>query len=88
MVRMHARMQVTAVQEHEHNGGKTGETVFLAAVCTEADYPEDGHDEANSFARWAPSADARFFIQNPDLFGKVQVGQLVDFDLTAGERHG
>lgn len=78
---MRAKLYVTAVQVHEFEGKQTGETVHFAAVGKDGCYPDDG----NTFARWTPSADAHFMIQNQALFGGFKVGQKFYVDFAPAE---
>ncbi len=63
----------------DQDGNKT-ESLSLFGVGASA-YPEDGHDENNSFARWSPSIDFRLHIANPALVGTFEIGDTfyVDF---------
>ena len=76
---MRALMQVTAVKVHEFKGVKTGETVHFAAVGNNAECFDEEHDACNTFARWEPSADARFMVQNPSMFGQFKIGGTFQF---------
>lgn len=69
-------MRVTEVNPHHES-----ETVCFMAVGP-SQYPADGSDENNSFARWTPSASTRILIANPELLGKFKVGQEFYVDFT------
>jgi hypothetical protein len=73
---MRALLQVTQVLVSEGS-----DLVSFTAVCRDDQYPEDGSDEDNTFARWSPSASFEITIANPALFGKFRPGQryYVDF---------
>jgi len=80
---MRAKMKVTEVDSFERgNEEKTFESLKFSAVSANQ-YPVDGSDENNTFAKWTPSADLKMVITNPALFGKFHVGQefYVDFTL-------
>lgn len=81
---MRAKMKISTIDRT--NEGKEGDQyrsviVRASAVAKDSAYPADGTDEDNSFARWSPSADLSITINNPNLFGKLAVGDTfyVDF---------
>lgn len=45
-------------------------------------YPSDGSDENNSYARWSPSGELKLTVSNPELFGKFRPGQEYYLDFT------
>ena len=52
----------------------TSQKVTMMAV-TEAPFDEEGKSDDNSFARWTPTGTITMMISNPDLMGKIKVGQ-------------
>lgn len=56
------------------------ETLFFHAVSA-SNYPADGADENNTYAKFSPSAQLSLTIANPDLIGQFKEGEeyYVDF---------
>ena len=79
---MRAKLRLNYVKENEYNGDKQGEVLSFNAVCAN-NYPEDGSDENNTFAKFSPSAALEIHVANPDLWDKFKVGEeyYVDFTL-------
>ena len=77
---MRAKFRVADVQKTD-----TSERVTFAAVAKDSAYPNDGSDEDNSFARWTPQADLTMTINNPELFGKFEVGQKFYADFSPAD---
>ncbi|WP_446807969.1 hypothetical protein ACH50O_11680 [Methylomonas sp. 2BW1-5-20] len=79
---MRAKLQVGFVQEHFYGnlGEKSQETLTMHAVAA-SQYPEDGRDEDNIYAKFSPGANLQINVANPELFGKFKVGEkyYVDF---------
>ncbi len=75
---MRAKMVVESVTATEH-----GENLKMRAVCKNGQYPEDGSDEDNTFAKFSPSASLKIYIANPGLLGKIKPGQKFYLDFTA-----
>lgn len=73
---MRAKLKVLAVQKHE-----TSESVTLGAVYKN-EYDSTGLDENNTFAKFTPTANLSMQITNPDLLGKLEVGQAYYVDFT------
>ena len=61
-----------------HNGGQ--ETLEFNAVAKNQ-YPSDGLDENNTFAKFSPVVDLKIQVTNPALHGLFKPGQkfYVDF---------
>ena len=74
---MRAKMVVESVTATEH-----GENLKMRAVCKNGQYPEDGSDEDNTFAKFSPSASLEIYIANPALYGKFKPGQKFYVDFT------
>ena len=88
MANMRAKFQVSYVQQHfdyHDKTKKTGETLSMHAVAA-SQYPDDGHDDDNTYAKWSPSARLEINIANPALWDTFTVGEkyYVDFS-KAGE---
>ena len=79
MVTMRAKMRVVSA---DRPTGATCEILRFSAVGSVFPYPDDGSDENNTFAKWTPSADLNMTVTNPDLFGKIQVGEEYYLDFT------
>lgn len=80
MALMRAKMKVESVQHFEK-----GEQLTMRAVSKSGQYPEDGKDEDNSFARFTPSAELNMYISNPDLEGSFKPGDTFYVDFTKAE---
>lgn len=81
MTNTRAKMTVRTVEKQ----GDDQETVRFAAVGVSGNYPEDGSDENNTFAKFTPNADLSLTIRNPALIGKFEVGKAYYVDLTPVE---
>lgn len=77
---MRAKLKIESIQRTEH-----GEELKLRAVGRSDDYPEDGSDENNTYAKWTPTADLTIQVNNPDLFGKFDPGDCYYLDFTKAE---
>ena len=77
---MRAKMQVFEVTEYPQN-----QRLILRAVGPKGNYPEDGSDENNTFARFTPCAALDMTITNPALAGKFREGQEFYVDFTEVE---
>lgn len=87
-ITMRAKFIVNGVQEHFSDEAKTikaGETLYMAPVAKSDGYPEDGHDDDNTFARWSPSGSLTLYVANPNLWGKYAVGTKHYLDFTSAE---
>lgn len=78
---MRAKMEVIVTER----AGETIEHVVMRAVAA-SQYPQDGSDENNSYARFTPQADLRLLIANPDLLGQIKEGDVFYADFTLAER--
>lgn len=85
MTTMRAKLRVGSVIPHQTDGQTTGERLVFHGVAKTGGYPEDGHDEDNSFARWSPSVMLDIQIANPALFGKFAPGDTFYVDFTPVE---
>jgi hypothetical protein len=77
---MRAKMKVVNVHPFTDS-----ERLTLAAVGKDGVYPEGGESEDNTFARYTPQADLTMLINNPDLVGKFEAGQVFYVDFTPAE---
>lgn len=86
MTTMRAKLQVGFVQEHFYgqDKSKSQETLTMHAVAA-SKYPDDGHDDDNTYARWSPGANLQINIANPALWGKFTVGEKYYVDFTKAE---
>ena len=81
---MRAKMKIVEVKEYRMLADEsvvTSEDLQMTAVCA-SQFPKDGSDENNSYAKWTPSADLTMAITNPALFGKFTKGQEFYVDFT------
>lgn len=80
MTTMRAKLRIASVTKHD--GGN--ETLQFHAVAA-SNYPADGSDENNTFAKFSPSASLSITIANPALHGKFEAGQSFYVDFTPAE---
>lgn len=73
---MRAKFQISSVEVF--NGS---EHVKFRAVAAKQ-YPADGSDEDNTFAKFSPSADCTISITNPALLSKFKPGDKFYVDFT------
>lgn len=81
---MRAKLQVGSVFPHRNaeTGETLSETLHFHGVSKSGDYPEDGSDEDNTFAKFSPSVYLQIHIANPALFGQFEPGQKFYVDFT------
>lgn len=77
MPKMRAKMEVESVKKLDGL-----EILKLHAVSKPGNYPEDGSDEDNTYAKWTPSALMEIHIANPALHGQFKEGQKFYVDFT------
>lgn len=87
MTQMRAKMRLTKVdsyvnQYNNPEGKVTQENLTFNAVSKSEPYPADGSDEDNTFARWTPTAQLTMSVLNPNLLGKMKVGDIFYVDFT------
>lgn len=76
MTTMRAKLRIAEVGRHE-----TAEVLRFTAVGA-SQYPADGSDEDNTFAKFTPSAEMTMTICNPALLGKFNMGDVYYVDFT------
>jgi len=74
---MRAKMRIETVKRYEHC-----EVIELHAVSKSTNYPADGFDEDNTYAKFSPSGSITLTIANPALRGKFQPGEKFYLDFT------
>jgi hypothetical protein len=74
---MRAKLVINRI---EHSG--SCETLHFNAVARSDNYPVDGSDEDNTYARYSPSASLTITIANPALLGKFTAGERYYVDFT------
>lgn len=74
---MRAKMQVNKVERFPGL-----DKVTFNCVAKSGSYPENGHDEDNSFAKFSPSGSLELSIANPALVGKIEPGRKFYLDFT------
>lgn len=78
---MRAKIQIGCIIENKNEDGSLNNEQFsFHGVCA-SNYPEDGSDEDNTFARFSPAIALNMNVANPALFGKFKQGQkfYIDF---------
>lgn len=78
--RMRAKMKLTMVTRHENI-----ETLQFNAVGPKGNYPSDGSDENNTYAKFTPSGELKLTVTNPDLLGIFNLGDTYYLDFTPAE---
>lgn len=84
MSKMRAKMVLNHVEKYPKEGEATQETLSFNAVAA-SQYPADGSDENNTYAKFSPSASLNITITNPALLGKFTVGEKYYVDFTKAE---
>lgn len=74
--KMRAKVHVSRIARTE---GSHGETLYFGAIAAN-NYPEDGSDENNTFAKYTPSLDLQLYVANPALVGTFTVGDTFYLD--------
>lgn len=77
MTTMRAKLQIASVTKYS----QTSEQLSFHGVAAKQ-YPADGSDEDNTFAKFSPSVDLKISITNPNLVGKFEPGQKFYVDFT------
>lgn len=60
------------------------EELTFSAV-TDKPFDPDGMSDDNSFSKWTPSGELRMVVTNPNLLGKLEIGQKFYLDFTPAE---
>lgn len=86
MPKMRAKLYVTGIEERfsgdtKAGNSKSSETLHMSAVAAK-EYPADGSDEDNTYAKWSPNATFTICVNNPALFGQFKVGEKYYVDFT------
>lgn len=79
MTTMRAKMKVSGITQYG-NPVSSEALAFTAVAANE--YPADGSDENNTFAKWTPSAGLTMSITNPALLGQFKIGDTYYLDFT------
>lgn len=77
MPTMRAKVRVSQVWKDA--GGNESLTFYPVAANQ---YPTDGADENNTYARYSPSGEFKLQVANPALHGKFAVGDTFYVDFT------
>lgn len=81
MTQMRAKFRLNNVHENVIEGVKNGERLTFNAVAA-SNYPDDGSDENNTYAKFTPNASVEIYVANPALFGQFETGQEYYVDFT------
>jgi hypothetical protein len=79
--KMRAKLRIGAIVKHSENS----ETLRFFGVSKSTNYPVDGSDEDNTFAKFSPSVNLELQLANPELLGKFNVGDTFYVDFTPVE---
>lgn len=77
------KMRAKLVVNHIAHSPRSERLTFNAVGASQ--YPSDGSDEDNTYAKWSPSAELGITITNPDLIGKFAVGEKYYVDFTPAD---
>jgi len=77
---MRAKLVVRSV-----DGYGTYQAVRFSAVTGDKPFGPEGESEDNTFARYTPSAELSMSITNPNLIGKIRIGDTFYVDFTKVE---
>ncbi len=78
MAKMRAKMYLHTIVPFSPES----EQLCFYAVGPSTDYPEDGSDENNTYAKFSPLADLKITVCNPALIGQFKVGDTFYVDFT------
>jgi hypothetical protein len=78
MPKMRAKFRIAAITQLEG-----AEVLKMSAVSKNGQYPEDGSDEDNTYAKFSPQASLEITIANPILLGRFKAGEKYYVDFTA-----
>ena len=79
MIAMRAKMRISHIETFD---GYPQETLHFHAVSRSDNYPEDGSDENNTYAKFSPSGELKLTVANPALLGKFKQGEEYYLDFT------
>lgn len=77
---MRAKMQIQKIEQHLNQ-----EILTMTCVCKNGNYPPDGLDEDNQFAKFSPSGSLTLTVANPALLGKFKPGEKYYLDFTKAD---
>jgi hypothetical protein len=77
MADMRAKMKINYIDRRYDNQ----ETLYFNPVAA-SQYPADGSDENNSYAKFSPSGMLSLTVCNPNLLGKFKEGESYYLDFT------
>lgn len=77
---MRAKMKIGRIEKHS----ETHETLHFSAVAA-SQYPADGSDENNTYAKFSPQGTLSLTVANPALIGKFEEGESYYLDFTKAE---
>lgn len=80
MPAMRAKVRVTGIKPYPEEGTATQEALTFNFPAKDGNYPADGSDEDQQFARWSPNGSLSLTIANPALMGKFAVGDTFYLD--------
>lgn len=85
MTNMRAKMRLGAVMPLPNGEGGIAQERLSFHGVSASQYPEDGSDENNTYAKFSPSAVLDIVVTNPALIGKFAVGETFYVDFTPAE---
>lgn len=81
MSSMRAKMKINHV-DRRYEGQ---ETLYFYPVCA-SQYPADGSDENNTYAKFSPSGMLSLTVANPVLLGKFNAGEEYYLDFSKAQK--
>ncbi len=82
MPAMRAKMRLTYITRRDYGADQLYEDLQFSAVARNDQYPDDGSDENNTYAKFSPSGELKLTVANPALLGKFTVGEEYYLDFT------
>lgn len=78
---MRAKVYVSGIEKYSAES----ESIKFSGIPKKGQYPNDGLDEDNTFAKFSPSVHFNINITNPALIGKFNLGDKMYVDFTPVE---
>ena len=78
--KMRAKLRIATITKIE------GAEILKMAAVAASQYPVDGSDEDNTYAKFSPQATFEITIANPALFGQFEAGEKYYVDFTQAEK--
>ena len=77
---MRAKVRLTSIKPYPEEGTPSQESLTFNFPAKSGNYPADGSDEDQQFAKFSPSGSLSLTVANPNLIGKFAVGDTFYLD--------